>query len=121
MCRYAWNRYKPHFACFSCRKGFKRRRREDVDPQGIARPACCPQCSKPMSDMGLDFRPPKRTDVQGWTAAEQLFAVGVTFRNCGCGAGWRPVKAKELEVFLIEQRARVVDDVARQRRVAVSV
>ena len=30
MCRYAIKRYKDHYVCFDCRKGFKQRRIEDL-------------------------------------------------------------------------------------------
>lgn len=33
MCRYAFNFYKSHFVCFSCRKGFKKIRIEDFMKQ----------------------------------------------------------------------------------------
>ena len=45
--------YKTHFVCFDCRKGFKRHCR--------AREALCPQCRKPMKDMGKGFRVPKKS------------------------------------------------------------
>jgi hypothetical protein len=66
MCRYAWQPYKAHFACFACRKAFKRRNKEDVDPSGPDRPARCPQCGLLMASMGLDFHPPPRDNDDAW-------------------------------------------------------
>lgn len=101
MCRYAFQPYKPHYACFSCRKSFKRRLRTPGTGHLPERPARCPQCGLLMANMGMDFAPPKKTDIKAWKTLESLYAVGVTFHSCGCsGPGWRPREPIELVAFL---------------------
>ncbi len=70
MCRYAqYGPYKKHYACFTCRKGFKRHPVAEwpkhlQPPEGQADPAPCPQCGRPMADLGLDFKPPRQKDAE---------------------------------------------------------
>ena len=92
MCRYGVSGpYKPHLACFACRKSFKRQLLADVDPSGVDRPARCPQCAGPMASMGLDFAPPPARDVGAWRVLADLWTIGETFHSCGCGGpGYRP-------------------------------
>jgi len=109
MCRYALTHYKKHYACFACRKSFKRRNKEDVDPMGDDHPARCPQCNLLMADMGLDFKPPKTSDERAWEAAAALFEVGETFHSCGCGGpGYRPRDPSKLAAFFAKRRAQYV-------------
>jgi DNA-directed RNA polymerase subunit RPC12/RpoP len=103
MCRYALTNYKPHYACFACRKQFRRRLRRD-QPHLADRPdqpARCPQCRLLMADMGLDFKPPPKDDEKAWQVAAQLWEVGLTFHSCGCGGpGYRPRDPREYRRFL---------------------
>lgn len=100
MCRYGFAKYKPRYACFACRKAFRRRHKSDVDPAGAEHPARCPDCGLLMADMGLDFRPPSKSDRKGWAAAEALWEVGETFHSCGCsGPGYRPRDPAALDAF----------------------
>ena len=68
MCRYAFRRYKPRFACFACQKTFKRRNFYDItDSDNIEpQPARCPECRELMADMGKDFAAPKKQDDKAW-------------------------------------------------------
>ena len=53
-----------------------------------------------MADMGLDFRPPSKSDRKAWTTAEALWEVGETFHSCGCsGPGYRPRDPAALDAF----------------------
>lgn len=101
MCRYAeYGPYKDHLACFRCRKAFKRRE--------ACGPAICPDCGSPMHDMGLDFAPPPRRDVEHWAVVEILSARGFTYQSCGCdGPGFRPTRMRDVLSFLLanEQRS----------------
>lgn len=86
MCRYATKAYKPHYACFECRKTFKRRLMWDIngdDKRTVE--AKCPQCGALMADMGLDFESPKKDDLKAWAHIKSLYSVGITFHSCGCG------------------------------------
>src|SRR5262245_17964958 len=111
MCRYGmYGPYKKHFACFSCRKAFKRFQEYEcpIDQQpaegGLA-PAPCPQCGRPMSDMGLDFKPPRQRDADHWEVVEFLFRRGFTYNSCGCGGpGFRPARWAEALPFLEAHR-----------------
>ncbi|HEY1047690.1 MAG TPA: hypothetical protein VGF79_14705 [Bacteroidia bacterium] len=89
-------RYKPHYACFDCRKTFKRRLIVDVDrDKDETQAAKCPQCGGWMADMGLDFASPKKGDIKEWSHIKDLYTVGITFHACGClGPGYIP-KDKE--------------------------
>lgn len=107
MCRYAqYGPYKDHYACFRCRKGFKRRNESQwpkhLRPsEGQAVPAKCPDCGGEMAEMGLDFKPPRRTAKAHWDVVEFLFRHGVDYRSCGCGGpGFRPSKWAEVPAFL---------------------
>ena len=101
MCRYAFRSYKQHYACFRCRKTFKRPLKQDVDPTGPDRPAKCPECGLLMAIMGLDFKAPRKTATKQWALVENLWAVGLTFHSCGCsGPGYRPRAPRDYEAFL---------------------
>src|SRR6516165_1035343 len=91
MCRYAmYGSYKKHYACFSCRKGFKRLAVSEwpkqLQPSDGIDPAPCPECGQRMADMGLDFKPPPRKDMEQWEVVEFLFRHGFGYHSCGCDA-----------------------------------
>ena len=51
--------YKPHYACFNCRKTFKRRLMGDIKKgEKSLFEARCPECRELMTIMGLDFETP---------------------------------------------------------------
>ena len=102
MCRYAMTTYKPHYACFNCRKTFKRRLMSDIkEGEKSDFEAKCPQCGELMADMGLDFESPKKDDLKKWEHIKSLYSVGITFHSCGCGGpGYIPnSKEKLIEYF----------------------
>ena len=83
--------YKPHYACFNCRKTFKRRLFYDIREGRQSDIAKCPQCGKPMANMGLDFASPSKNDKKAWEHIQKLYQVGITFHSCGCsGPGYIP-------------------------------
>lgn len=93
MCRYAMAKYKPHYACFTCRKTFKRRLMWDIngDDKRETLEAKCPQCGELMANMGLDFASPKKGDIKQWEHLKRLYSVDITFHSCGCtGPGYVP-------------------------------
>lgn len=101
MCRYA-RPYKSHYACFKCRKTFKRKLMLDINRELKSEfDAKCPECSELMVNMGLDFESPKKDAIKEWTHIEKLYSVGVTFHSCGCsGPGYIPnTKEKLIEYF----------------------
>ncbi len=104
MCRYATSLYKQHYACFKCRKTFKRRLMWDIN-RGDERTveAKCPQCGELMANMGKDFASPKKNDVKQWQHIQNLYAVGIAFHSCGCtGPGYIPNTTEKLVSYLEE-------------------
>ena len=102
MCRYAMHLYKPHYACFECRKTFKRKLMWDIQRDHNEKvEAKCPQCGNLMANMGLDFASPRKDNLKQWQHIKTLFAVGITFHSCGCsGPGYIPnSKDKLVEHF----------------------
>ena len=110
MCRYAYHNYRDHFACFDCRKSFKYWQWEEVDKNAwrkefsrrrVPREIRCPDCDKPMVDMGLDFKAPRKEKSEEWDILRILSEARIDFHNCGCGVGWVPPKRKrEVPAFL---------------------
>jgi hypothetical protein len=96
MCRYAWHNYRDHFACFECRKAYKYWQWGLTDEtefaqkqklQHVPREIVCPDCKRPMVDMGLDFKAPRRSDLEAWEILRVLHENGFAFHGCGCDAG----------------------------------
>jgi hypothetical protein len=107
MCRYAVHQYKPHFACFACRKSFKRRLISDWQRGAITKTeAVCPQCGALMANMGKDFAAPKQSDKKSWMHLQTLYSVGIAFHSCGCsGPGYIPKDEGALALYFEEQIA----------------
>jgi hypothetical protein len=106
MCRYAQTSYKPHLACFACRKVYRRRLPRDANYTGPEKPPVCPDCAGPVADMGKDFKTPGKDELRAWRMAEQLWTIGETFHSCGCGGpGYRPRDPEAYREFLAERRA----------------
>lgn len=120
MCRYAFHTYKEHYACFHCRKMFRRPPRADLVhhiEKDTKRICPCPQCSNPMQNLGLDFKPPKQSDIKQWAKVKELVDNGFTFASCGCGGpGPRPATLKDVKPFIKEQK-RINDEWKRNTRI----
>ncbi len=112
MCRYGTNTYKSHYACFECRKTFKRRLLVDIDRDTAnsenifeKQEYKCPECGEMMANMGLDFESPKKNDLKVWNHMKDLYKTGVTFHSCGCtGPGYIPKDKTALIAFLNKQK-----------------
>ena len=68
--------YKQHYACFQCRKVFKKTNLEDAPKHRLQIDECgrfvaCPQCGERMPDVGFDFEPSNKGDIRGWQEAER--------------------------------------------------
>jgi len=107
MCRYGdYGPYKEPFACFTCRKAFKQVNRwelpKELQPKkGENRLCKCPQCGRPMADMGHDFKAPKQNNIKQWEKVKILFEHGFTYHSCGCcGPGFRPSELIEVADFI---------------------
>jgi len=100
MCRYAFKGpYKRHYACFDCRKAFKRNNLNSREAE-LAEIVVCPDCKSPMNNMGLDFKAPKNTAIEHWAVVAYLFRRGFSYHSCGCGPGFRPTRWSEVPRFL---------------------
>jgi len=98
--------HKQHFACFQCRKAFKRRWPCDYLPRGVlaSRPFPCPQCGQPMNDMGVDFKAPPQNAQRQWPKVAVLYSFGIRFDwdpVTGEGRGPRPATLSALEDYLV--------------------
>jgi len=119
MCRYAFKDYKPHFACFGCRKTFKKVRMEEyfaqrglgptydrlssgktdekhageieVMEQGYLKDVgICTHCGTEISSVGMDFRAPPMAEKEAWAILHCLYQYGFAFTGCGCSVGYKP-------------------------------
>ena len=77
--------YANHFACFTCRKMFNKNVSAVVEQYASItqfhdqfRPPC-PQCQRPMLNMGIGFKPPKRSEVRRWRNLERQAKAGKRF------------------------------------------
>lgn len=114
MCRYAWHNYRDHFACFRCRKAFKHWQWEDCAEGAwaaksrlhhVPREIVCPDCARPMIDMGLDFKAPPKSEHEAWEILEVLYENGFTFEGCGCDVGFMPPRSlREVPAWLEEHQ-----------------
>jgi DNA-directed RNA polymerase subunit RPC12/RpoP len=104
MCKYAVVKYKPHYACFSCRKTFKRRLWVDFKKGDEAgKEAKCPECGQLMANMGKDFESPKKDDIKAWAHIKNLYSVGIGYYSCGCtGPGYIPRNTERLIAYFEE-------------------
>jgi hypothetical protein len=78
LARHAMARsYLIHFACFACRRSFKRK--VDFGAAVYLRP--CPTCSGGAIDLGRHFKPPKASDEKQWAKVEYLVESGFFFQH----------------------------------------
>jgi hypothetical protein len=69
------------FACFSCRKSFKRPWARDVE----TRP--CPHCGQASVRLNRKFKAPPQNDVRQWEKVKFLFDHGFRFQSIYPGDG----------------------------------
>lgn len=62
-----------HWACFDCRKSFAKEQSET--------PRKCPECAKPMTDMGAFFEPPRKLNAKRWALMKVLADAGYRFNT----------------------------------------
>ncbi|MBB6053253.1 hypothetical protein [Armatimonas rosea] len=97
MSGYTHRLYKQHLACFACRKVW---RQERLDSESAP---LCPDCHQPLTDMGKDFKAPRRNATAQWAKAEALVKNGIRFSSLGT-SGTIPQRLNEVEAF-VEARA----------------
>lgn len=96
-----------HWACFNCRKSFKRCQRL-YHPIGsgssditLTDPMTCPQCGGPQYRMGRQFKAPKQSDKEQWAKVEALISLGMKFES---GYSGLPERLNEVTPFLEDLR-----------------
>ena len=62
-----------HWACFDCRKSFAKEMSEN--------PRKCPECARPMIDMGAYFEPPRKSNKKRWEVMKVLADNGYKFNT----------------------------------------
>lgn len=62
-----------HWACFDCRKSFSK--------DASASPRKCPECAKPMIDMGAYFEAPRKLSKKRWEVMKILADYGYKFNT----------------------------------------
>ena len=113
--RFITRRYTRPFACFRCRKVFKKPpvdgNAEVLRHHGRRDEAqICPECRGPMAYMGHDFKAPRRNDLEQWEKVKRLVEAGIVFEPCTCCGethyGEAPPKAlREVDAFLVRAKA----------------
>jgi len=71
--------YMMHFACFRCRRSFKR----SVEFGAMDYVKRCPHCGGRALDLGRHFKPPKVGDLDQWKKIRLLVAAGFFFQHVG--------------------------------------
>ena len=62
-----------HWACFDCRNSFAK----EMSPT----PRTCPECTRPMIDMGAFFEPPRKANKKRWEVMKILAESGYKFNT----------------------------------------
>ena len=97
------------YACFECRKVFRKEVRADWSsgkPVSKELPATCPGCGGAMHNLGRHFKAPKQKDEAQWREVERLFQAGLFFQyRGGRGVGRRPGR-QAVERFIEAARER---------------
>lgn len=68
--------YLHPYACFQCRKSFKRASKS-------AAVLSCPHCGGPSIGLTRKFKPPKQSDTKQWAKVEALVRHGFLFWSLG--------------------------------------
>ncbi|HEY0659647.1 MAG TPA: hypothetical protein VGD05_14325 [Pyrinomonadaceae bacterium] len=63
-----------HWACFDCRKSFAK----ESLIEGARK---CPECARPMTDMGAYFEPPRKLNIKRWAVMKVLADYGYKFNT----------------------------------------
>jgi hypothetical protein len=98
------------FACFTCRKSFKRAAR----PGDVERK--CPHCGGTAVRLDRKFKPPAQDDVKQWEKVRRLYSAGIDFYR-----GPLPQRLADVDGFLAAREAaaearREAERLARKKR-----
>ena len=65
----------------------------------------CPDCGLIMTDLGLDFKAPKKDKVKEWQIIQGLYKSGKVFHTCGCdGIGFVPKNERDYKDYLLKRK-----------------
>ncbi len=70
-------KYNNSFACFNCRKAFKR----EVVILKAKNTLTCPNCGGASYNLGRHFKAPKQMNIQQWKKVKFLFDNGFRFQK----------------------------------------
>lgn len=99
--------YAMSFACFNCRKSFKRH--FDVPPCDYPNQTACSECGQPSYNLGRNFKTPKKSDHEQWEKVEYLVNHGFVFQKIRPNPSDSesvpyPKTLKEAKVFVIKYK-----------------
>jgi len=96
--------YAMSFACFNCKKSFKRH--VDTSPCDYPRALSCPECGENSVNLGRNFKPPKRNDEKQWKKVKYLVDHGFYFQKIRIDINDDPIPypstLEEAKVFVKE-------------------
>ena len=89
--------YLVAYACFACRKSFKRAYAPEVAQ-------LCPQCGAEAAFMGRGFKAPRLSERKQWEKVARLWQAGYRFHMNTRGAEIAPFPAKlsDVEAFMAD-------------------
>lgn len=98
--------YHISFACFECRKSFKRQV-NFLEEISIELP--CPDCGKAATNLGRHFKPPKKSDAKQWTKVKYLVEHGFYFQKIRVTSGHHdtvpyPETLEEAKEFVVKYK-----------------
>src|SRR5262245_35360797 len=94
-----------HWVRFDCRKSFNQLHpTREGQAEGKSNRKC-PDCERPMTDMGIYFEPPRRRAMKAWEIMQLLAASGYRFQTEGSKAF--------IDTFILATKRPTVKDVER--------
>ena len=92
--KFAVRRLQYPFACFTCRKSFKRRVPELTATDHLT----CPQCSGQAVRLSRNFKPPPAHRIDQWAKVKALVDAGFLFEHVQGPRGYEPYPEKLRDV-----------------------
>jgi hypothetical protein len=92
-------RYLHPYACFQCRKSFRRASR----PKAVL---ACPHCAGPSIRLDRKFKAPKSSDIKQWRKVESLVRHGFWFESVDEPY---PIEIGDVEAFAQKHAAYLLD------------
>ena len=87
------------YACFPCRRSFKRRIAVAELPDSLT----CPHCGSAAVRLSHKFKAPRQSDIEQWQKVEALVAAGFRFGSAGNYEPY-PEKLRDVEAFVRRHR-----------------